>query len=590
MSRQEEFYEDPHQAFETDESDETTYFLKEFVFDVVKVPNPTILLVGKRFAGKSTASVSIAAHFPIPRWAAWCGTKDTQDYWSEKFESSASVWGPDEVGKAALHRVIKDQQKRVTKYKKHLKIPFPNEEMLGMIFDDVTSKRAFRKGEILEDLFSNGRHYKTVIIISCQYIKQLPPAVRTNTDYLFMLHNSKRTIKLLYEEYVENPEEFSMFLSLIRKVTSQVDKHGNDLYNSLVFDNVVKTYDLDKMFKVYRAPEGFDPDTTLLGSPEWRAHNKVHHIDLEAVEQAKEIRKKKRLQRLNAYYRRQMIKRNQSGGLHQFDGADLDVDYYSESDDSSSGEEEFDTVKLNHKRGKPVNIRMSNIRKTAEESGHTNFSQSSKDTGSSQSSYGKQPNFSNMTSNAAYANRQKPQPVNDAHTNQSQAYSQSQTYSQRQDYAPDPYGRQSQAYGLNNRSYSQRQDYAPDPYGRQSLDNGMNSRDNSQAYSQRQDYAPDPYGRKSQAYGMNSRANSQAYGQMDMFDNQRQSYAPDPYDRQRHQHLQSKSYGQHQSYETDSYGRQPYGRQPEQGPYKVRHNPSLGSWYEQQSHLNSNLY
>ena len=336
-----------------------TYYLKDFIFDTKKVPHPTILLVGKRFAGKSTASVSVAKHFNMPRWAAWCGTKDTEDYWAEKFESPATVWGPDEKGKTALIRIIRFQQKKVRLYKKHLKKPFPRKYEIGLIFDDVTSKREFRRGEILEDLFSNGRHYKAVIIISCQYIKQLPPAVRTNTDYLFMLHNTKRTIRILYEEYVENPDEFTMFLDLLRYVTSQRDDVGEDLYNALVYDNVVKTYKLDEMFKIYRSPPHFDPDTIILGDESWRKYNQDHYRDEEEESERREYRKKKRLQRLAQHRQKQLLKRRQ----YQVANAQgLDVDYFSDSDESdiSSDEEEgTDLMMLRTRKGQKVNVRIS---------------------------------------------------------------------------------------------------------------------------------------------------------------------------------------------------------------------------------------
>lgn len=87
------------------EEEEETVWLRDFVFDTVNVPEPTILLVGKRFSGKSYTSVSIAEKFPVHRWAAFCGTKDTEDFWAAKFESSASVRGPDAEGISYLIKI-----------------------------------------------------------------------------------------------------------------------------------------------------------------------------------------------------------------------------------------------------------------------------------------------------------------------------------------------------------------------------------------------------------------------------------------------------------------------------------------------------
>jgi hypothetical protein len=337
---------------QSDEYIEEDLYLDDFSFSG-KVPHPTILLVGKRMAGKSFMSVAIADSFKVARWAAWCGTKDTEDFWAERFGSRASVYGPDERGKAALDRIIKFQQQKIRQYKNIYKKPLPAEYEIGLIFDDVTAARAFRRGEILEDLFSNGRHYHAVIIISCQYIKQLPPAVRTNTDYLFMLHNTKRTIKILYEEYVENPEHFETFMKMLRFVTGQKDQKGKDIHNALVYDNVVKTYDLGGMFKVFRHRPEFALDQVNLGSPAWREYNTKHFKDTEFEADKQTIRRKTRIQRLELFKQQQQQQQQQKDpsvqtGHHDATGKSsdhairlapeyLDVDYVSDSEEDEDG-------------------------------------------------------------------------------------------------------------------------------------------------------------------------------------------------------------------------------------------------------------
>jgi hypothetical protein len=238
------------------------------------VPHPTIVLVGKRFAGKSTTAIAIASAYKFHRWAAWCGTRDTQDYWSEAFGSAASVWGVDHNAIQALVRIVEFQQQKVELYKQ-LKKPFPKKYSIGLIFDDVTADRTFRKHPILEDLFANGRHYHTMILISCQYVKQLPPPVRTNSDYIFILHNTKATLRILYNEFVENPDTYDMFAQLVRGVTN-CKKNGKHLYMSLVYDNCTSAEELSEIFNIFRHTEGFDKNAVQLGSHEWRTWNRTH--------------------------------------------------------------------------------------------------------------------------------------------------------------------------------------------------------------------------------------------------------------------------------------------------------------------------
>jgi len=341
-----------HDVDDSEGEENETIWLEDFQFNMERVPCPTILLVGKRFSGKSYTSVSIAQKFKVPRFCAFCGTKDTEDFWAEKFESSASVRGPDEAGKAYLITVIKYQQRKARLYKKVLKLPFPVQYMIGMIFDDVTSKREFRKGEILEDLFSNGRHYKAVIIISCQYLKQLPPAVRTNADYMFLMHNTKRTCKVLYEDYVEEPSTFGEFLQLLRSVTGQTDDKGQNLFNSLVYDNSTTSSKLEDMFKVYRNEGETVIDNMVLGSSEWREYNKNHYKDKDHESQMREYRKRKRLLRIQEYRQRQMERRQNPGAF-----ISNDLDYFSDSD--SEEEQTHDTITLGKKKGPKTTVNFS---------------------------------------------------------------------------------------------------------------------------------------------------------------------------------------------------------------------------------------
>jgi hypothetical protein len=311
---------------------EESYFqLQDFVADS-KRPFPTILLVGKRMAGKSNTSVAIAEMYNVGRWAAWCGTKDTEDFWADRFGSHGSVFAPDDRGVGKLLELLEYQQRKIRLYKRIIKKPLPDRYSIGLVFDDVTAKRKFRKGEILEDLFSNGRHYHAVIIISCQYIKQLPPAVRTNADYIFMLHNSKRTCKILHDEYVTVPEDYSMFLELLRIVTSEKYENGKDKYSSLVFNNCTKSENLEDLYQIYTSKPDFDPEHVHLGSAEWREFNAKTYVDKDLENDEKEYRKHKREVRLEQYKLQRQTKLNTTGVM--------DADYFSDSDPEYDSEED----------------------------------------------------------------------------------------------------------------------------------------------------------------------------------------------------------------------------------------------------------
>jgi hypothetical protein len=342
--------------------EEEEIFLKDFKINKDKAPHPTILLVGKRFAGKTSASVAIAEQFDIPRWSAWCGTKDTEDFWGDRFGSNATVNSTDEKGRLQLIRTIKFQEEKIQLYKKVLKEPFPKIYEIGLIFDDTTSKKKFSRGDLLEDLFSNGRHYKAVIIISCQWINQLPPSVRMNTDFLIMMNNSKRTARILFDEYIEcdDLDDYKMFFELLRTVTSQKDNAGEKLFNGLVFDNISGGSSFADMFKIFRHYEGFNPDKVDLGWESWRKYNQEHFYDEELELQKKVHRKKKRMERLEMYRKRQNIRGTM---LEEYQNNpnnynNMEADYFSDSDTEEDDEkyviDGFNNVthmKINRKKG-----------------------------------------------------------------------------------------------------------------------------------------------------------------------------------------------------------------------------------------------
>ncbi len=325
-----------------------------------KVPYPTIIFFGKRFAGKSCASMYAADLYNPGRWAAFCGTKETQDDWAEAFESRASVYGPDAKGRMALKRLLADQQRRARYYKKFLKKPFPKELTLGLEFDDVTASRDFRRSEILEDLFANGRHFKTVILISSQWPRSLSIACRSNADYLCCMHMAKSSAEIVYKEFINEPADVHLFLELLHFVTSQRDPVELDpldptkkknLYYGLLFDNTTTSTAIEDLFKIFATPKDFDPSKVRLGTPEWREYNKAHFIDHELDGFAKEARKKARLERLTAYRAQQMARRARNGPV-----STPELDYMSESSDDEDSKKS--ATSLQGKSGHTMRVRL----------------------------------------------------------------------------------------------------------------------------------------------------------------------------------------------------------------------------------------
>lgn len=206
--------------------------------DPTKLPvRSSFLFLGKRNSGKTTAAIQILQYpqFVNQRVCVWVGTNPGFDFWSEVLGSSATVKRPDQDGEAYASALLQAQSQIVKS---------PNytgraEEGLVMIFDDITSDKHFcRKTGLLTKLFTQGRHYGVTVVVCCQYMKQLPPVIRDNVDFYFVLSIPKKTIRLLFNDYFEYPDTVEQLFSIVRAVKAMKDKTtGEKLHACMVYNN-----------------------------------------------------------------------------------------------------------------------------------------------------------------------------------------------------------------------------------------------------------------------------------------------------------------------------------------------------------------
>lgn len=88
------------------------------------------------------------------------------------------------------------------------------------VIDDCTDDPKILRHPVVQAYYKNGRHWHMIHILSLQYSLDIPPNIRTNIDYTFLLRESgKKNIKKLYENYcpdcVESYEDFSQLMSAL---------------------------------------------------------------------------------------------------------------------------------------------------------------------------------------------------------------------------------------------------------------------------------------------------------------------------------------------------------------------------------------
>jgi hypothetical protein len=233
-------------------------------FDIKSMPNfVTIAMIAKRASGKSYLTKELLFHMrDIPTAIAISKTEKLNKFYTE-FIPDLYIY--DDYSSSILDKIYHrqeqiemDNQKRKKEGKKE------KDGRLILIMDDcMSSKGTWVKEPQIAELFFNGRHYKMSFILTMQFSLGIPPEMRSNFDFIFLLaedfiNNRKR----LYEHYAGMFPDFNTF--------SQVFLDLTESYGCMVINNRIHSKDITEKVFWYRAKE--TPNFTI-GS---RNYKKYH--------------------------------------------------------------------------------------------------------------------------------------------------------------------------------------------------------------------------------------------------------------------------------------------------------------------------
>ncbi|ADO67372.1 putative VV A32-like packaging ATPase [Cafeteria roenbergensis virus] len=201
----------------------------------------TIALIAKRASGKSVLVKEIMKkNASIPSSVVICKTEKLNRSYGKNIPDSYIYYDFDadilDRIFSRQKRLIADNEKRQAK-KKTLK-----DDRVMLIMDDCMSDKKWVKDPTVLELFFNGRHYHISFILTMQYSKGIPPGMRSNLDYIFLLAEdfySRR--KSLYEDYAGMFPSFDVFQQVFTELT--------DNYGCMVINNRVHSKNIeDKVF------------------------------------------------------------------------------------------------------------------------------------------------------------------------------------------------------------------------------------------------------------------------------------------------------------------------------------------------------
>lgn len=129
-----------------------------------------------------------------------------------------------------------------------------------LILDDCLYDDSWTRDENMRFLFMNGRHVHSLVIIMMQYPLGIPPILRTNIDYVFIMReNITANRRRIYENYAGMFPTFDLFCQVMDQCTQN--------YECLVIDNRSKSNKLED--QVFWCKAEAHPNFRLCSSTFW---------------------------------------------------------------------------------------------------------------------------------------------------------------------------------------------------------------------------------------------------------------------------------------------------------------------------------
>lgn len=218
-------------------------------FDVRNIKDDSVvLLIGKRNTGKSFLVRDIMYHHRNIPIGTVISPTEIANHFFEAFIPGMLVH--EEYDPAILQRFV-ERQKKITD-QMNLEIKKYGRSDLDprafMILDDCLYDKTWINDKNIRFLFMNGRHVKTFFLITMQHPLGVPPHLRGNVDYIFILReNQIRQKERIYEQYCGMFTNFEAFSQVLDQVTSN--------YECMVIDNKVQSNKLEDQVYWYKASD-----------------------------------------------------------------------------------------------------------------------------------------------------------------------------------------------------------------------------------------------------------------------------------------------------------------------------------------------
>jgi len=257
--------------------------MKSISFKPNESKGPVVVLIGRRDTGKSFLVRDLLYyHQDIPIGTVISGTEEGNGFYGKLVPK---LFIHNEYNTAIIENILKRQRSVLKQIKKEME-QFKRSTIdprTFVILDDCLYDNTWARDKMMRLLFMNGRHWKVMLVITMQYPLGVPPTLRTNIDYVFILRepyiaNRKR----IYENYAGMFPTFESFCQVMDQCTEN--------YECLVINNNSKSNKLQDQVFWYKADNHND---FRLGSKEfWELSKQINDDDDEEQYDPNNVKKR----------------------------------------------------------------------------------------------------------------------------------------------------------------------------------------------------------------------------------------------------------------------------------------------------------
>ena len=243
------------------------------------------VFIGRRGTGKSQLVTDILYHLrKIPMGVVMSGTEESNEHYKE-YVPDSYIYGqyePDVIEKIITHQQVVIKKCKTPEEKEN------TDNSVFMLLDDCMFDNKWTRDKNMRCIFMNGRHYRIFFMLTLQYCMDLPPSLRGQIDYVFILRdNILENKQKLYKHFFGIFPNFDSFNEVLTQCTEN--------YECLVLNNRTTSNKIEDVVFWYKAKLG---RKFKMGSPNlWEHHrrnyNKNH--DLPQETDTKDLKKKSKI-------------------------------------------------------------------------------------------------------------------------------------------------------------------------------------------------------------------------------------------------------------------------------------------------------